>query len=290
MVGVVSKFRNTLEVRSGRHVCAEWARGAGKNWGDNLNPYLVQKLSDKPVLHARDTFSSLSRDVYGVIGSWLASTRYSNLVVWGLGFLRHSDKLTANSQRICAVRGPKSLLKVRNSGYTDSVAVGDPALLIPLLHKLKPAEQKCIGVIPHYRDRGHPVFDQLHEMDGYKIIDVCADTEDFCDQLATCKAVVSSSLHAVVSAHAYKIPARFIKVSDNPLGDGFKLLDYLESVGLNDCPPVSCTSVEHILASVDTACLPRHFPNLEELLSVCPFMSSSQKRELQQLANLYYRV
>jgi hypothetical protein len=64
-------------------------------------------------------------------------------------------------------------------------------------------------VIPHLRDRKLSIFDRFAETPGYKVIDICRDIEDFCEKRAECEAVVSGSLHAIVVAHALKIPAQF---------------------------------------------------------------------------------
>lgn len=257
---IVSRMFNAAKIVSGRNIlCANWARGVvEKNWGDNLNPYLIRKLSGRPVVHARDVYAVLTSEIYGVIGSWLGNIRHPNLIVWGLGFIHHNGEITKRPKCIRAVRGPRTLNKLRDAGYTQPIAVCDPALMIPLLYTPKPKANKIVGVIPHLRDRKLPIFDRLAETPGYKVIDICSDIEDFCERLAECEAVVSSSLHAVVAAHAFKIPAQFIKVSDNPLGDGFKLLDYLSSVGLDDRAPILCSNADDIKAAVNAARLPRH--------------------------------
>lgn len=283
---------NTAMFLSGRNVvCANWATGAvAKNWGDNLNPYLIGKLSGRPVVHVRDMYSALTSEIHGVIGSWLGGNRYPNLIVWGLGFIRHNDRITKWPKCIRAVRGPRTLSKLREEGYAQPVAVGDPALLIPLLYSPKPKAKKIIGVIPHLRDRKLAIFDKFATTSDYKVIDICSGIEDFSERLVECEAVVSSSLHAVVAAHAFKIPAQFIKVSDNPRGDGFKLLDYLSSAGLDDRAPILCSDAADIEAAVDSARLPRQYPDMGKLISNCPFMTRTQKLHYITLAEEHYRL
>jgi len=174
-------------------------------------------------------------------------------------------------------------------GYSDEIAVGDPAILVPLLYEPNSKPSGDIAVIPQHRDAQAPIFRMIAEMEGFRLIDICTDIEDFCDQLTGCRGVVSSSLHAVVAAHGYKIPARFIKVSDNPLGDGFKLLDYLSSVGLDDDTPVICTGVDDIRRAADTVELPRHYPDIEKLLSSCPFIKPSIKPDWIARASAHFR-
>lgn len=282
---------NAVKTAFGRSVCAAWAtRGVEMNWGDNLNPYLIQKLSGRPVMHARDVHTEWASEIYGVIGSWLGNIRYPNLVVWGLGFIKHDDAINNPPKRINAVRGFRTLTKLREAGHAEPLPVGDPALLIPLLYAPRPRARTVIGIIPQHRDRNLPIFDKFSDSPGYRVIDICSDIEDFCEQLAECEAIVSSSLHAVVAAHAYKIPAQFIKVSNNPLGDGFKLLDYLSSVGREECPPIACTSADDIKKAGSFACLPRYFPDMLGLISSCPFMPAMQKAHYRTLAEAHYRI
>jgi hypothetical protein len=282
---------NTAKVMLGKSICAAWAtRGVETNWGDNLNPYLIRKVSGRHLVHAQDVHSNWTSEIYGVIGSWLGDIRYPNLVVWGLGFIRHDGEITKHPKCIKAVRGPRTLQKLRDAGYATPTAVGDPALMIPLLYTPKAKSKKVVGVIPHHRDRELPIFGELAKRPGYKIIDICTGIEDFCEQLAECEAVVSSSLHAVVAAHAFKVPAQFIKVSDNPLGDGFKLLDYLSSVDLDDRAPIECNTADAIKTAVNSARLPRQYPDMGKLISVCPFMPRTKKRHYIALAEEYYRV
>jgi hypothetical protein len=84
----------------------------------------------------------LTSEVYGVIDSWLGAIRYPNLIVWGLGFIRYNDEITKRPECIRAVRGPRTLNKLRDAGYTHPIAVGDPAMMIPLLYTPKPKQKR----------------------------------------------------------------------------------------------------------------------------------------------------
>jgi hypothetical protein len=288
---IAKQMQNALSVRTGRSICAHWStKGVEQNWGDNLNPYLVEKLSGAGVLHSRDVYVPWVKEVFGVVGSWIANIRQPNLAVWGLGFISHQGQIGTPPKRVLAVRGPRTLQKLKEQGFDTEAVIGDPALLIPLLFQPKREARKDVAVIPHHRDRGLPIFEAFRSRDGYKVLDICTNIEEFCQQLASCQAVVSSSLHAVVAAHAYKMPAYFIKVSDNPLGDGFKLLDYLGSVGLDDAKPIECREPAGILKAIDAARLPRFYPDMEGLLRVCPFLSESLKGNLLSQAAQHYRL
>lgn len=270
--------RNEQLVNQGKAVCAAWAtRGVERNFGDNLNPYLISRLAGKPVINARDLNANKVHEIYGVIGSWLGNIWKPNLTVWGLGFISHDAVISRQPKRIAAVRGPMTKDKLANQGYSIDVPVGDPAILVALLYEPKSTRSEEIAVIAQPRDSENPIFREAAELDGFREIDICCDIEEFCEQLNECSAAVSSSLHAVVAAHSYGIPAQFVKVSDDPLGDGFKLLDYLSSVGLEGSPPIRCQTVDDIRRAADSALLPKNFPDLEALLNTCPFLEERQR-------------
>ena len=83
-----------------------------KNWGDALNPVLIQKISGKtPLIATKYTYHIKSGPVYSAIGSVLerANTNncgHGNLVVWGTGFISSQGRLKVQPKKICAVRGP----------------------------------------------------------------------------------------------------------------------------------------------------------------------------------------
>jgi polysaccharide pyruvyl transferase WcaK-like protein len=58
--------------------------------------------------------------------------------------------------------------------------------------------------------------------------------ENVIEEIYSCDTVISSSLHGIIVAHAYNIPAVWVKFSNNLFGDGIKFYDYFESVGLNN--------------------------------------------------------
>ena len=91
------------------------------------------------------------------------------------------------------------------------------------------------------------------------------------DEIISCEKIISSSLHGLIVADAYGIPAIWTKFSEKVLGDGFKFRDYFASVGRNDKSPLEInetTSVEMILNSFYTYKI--EFDS-EKLIRNCPF-------------------
>jgi hypothetical protein len=128
------------------------------------------------------------------------------------------------------VRGPLSLAKLISGGAVDSrVAVGDPALLLSLYLPRRNVGEK-IAVVPHFMD--YPaVMDMLGSRDDVEVVNVLETVESVVEKLSACRVVLSSSLHGLIAAHSYNIPATWVSFGNRLAGDGFKFQDYLLSQG-----------------------------------------------------------
>ncbi|MCC5991931.1 MAG: polysaccharide pyruvyl transferase family protein [Rhodobacteraceae bacterium] len=198
------------------------------NLGDELSPYLVGKLAKRDVQRAE---AETHPSALFAIGSIIGRTRFPSQVVWGSGFISAVGKLT--TQPICtAVRGPLTLDRL---GLEHNIPVGDPALLMPdIYHPAGIAQDIDIGIIPHHIDLADFKARFLPD-DGasHQVLNIAtSDVEGFIDQLLRCRFVFSSSLHGVILAHAYGIPALWMELSDKVIGGGYKFRDYFLSVSI----------------------------------------------------------
>lgn len=216
---------------------------ARPNVGDSLNPYLIQRVSGRPVYEMR---SDAFRSVLGVGSILHFATARS--VVWGSGIispLRLPAREVARVLEVAALRGEhtRELLWRQGANIAETAPLGDPALLMPRVY---PPARQCIrkqyrlGLVPHYVDKDCPAVAELKRMEGVRVIDVEQGPEGFVDQLAQCEVIGSSSLHGLILADAYGIPNTWLKFSDNLLGGDFKFLDYLSTT---DAPQASCLDV-----------------------------------------------
>jgi hypothetical protein len=129
------------------------------------------------------------------------------------------------------VRGPITRHRALDCGASCPAVYGDPALLLPQLYEPAPSARRAlIGVIPHYFDKPK-VFTYWQPPENSKNIDIQQPIERVIDEITACRYILSSSLHGLVVAHAYGIPALWVRFSDMLLGDDTKFRDYLNAVG-----------------------------------------------------------
>lgn len=248
-----------------------------KNWGDALNPILIQKISGKtPLIATKYTYNIKNSTVYSVIGSVLegANTnncRHGNLVIWGTGFISNQGQLKVQPKDICAVRGPMTRKLLLKQGYECPAIYGDPALLYPRFYKPKSKKKYKLGIIPHYVDRNHPVINNFQNDPDVLIIDILSGIHNVADQICSCQKIASSSLHGIIAADAYGIPSTWVKFSDNVIGNGFKFLDYFKSVGRTDEKPLIIQKNSSIDDIFDTYYQYKLDLDLDELWEACPF-------------------
>ncbi len=281
----------------GKYILAHWCYSG--NFGDALNPYLLEKLSGmkvkycnsfkpdykvelwqmiKTLLHLhRYNFRLLlppedTRPVVLAIGSILSRSR-QNYLVWGGGYMDASEKGLGG--KYLAVRGPYSAEKLEAGGYPRCNVYGDPALLLPLVYTPKSTTRYRIGIIPHLRD--YPEVKK--EIPEFKVFHLGGKIETIIDEICGCEFILSTSLHGVIVAHAYGVPALWVKWG-YIFTDGIKFSDYFASVDIPiyDGAQFNLNELVHlsyreIPENIRTLMLP-HKPLIEVqrgLLQVAPF-------------------
>lgn len=245
------------------------------NFGDAINPLVIQNLSQKEVTKVEPYL--YNKQHYFVIGSILGRVN-KNSIVWGSGFISEEDMFKEKPFKIHAVRGPKTREKLLNVGVDCPEVYGDPALLLPKLYNPKIDKKYSLGIIAHYFDKDNNWLQNNINNSTIKIIDVSQqDPYGFINDILSCEKIVSSSLHGIITADAYGIPAKWIKLSDKLHGGDFKFLDYFLSVKRKDTEAFvinSNTSLEELnLLFNETYTIQI---DLDELIQACPFKISSK--------------
>jgi pyruvyltransferase len=209
-----------------RRIPAHWYRGT-PNFGDQLSPAVLAWITGSAPIWVTRSYRGKTLAV-GSIMSALAE----HDVVWGAGSIRDETIVPPRDVHFLAVRGP--LTRERIAGDVPAI-YGDPALLLPLFHDPPIARRYTTGIVPHYVDLEAIRIDDP----TIAVIDVRDPWQQVVSLIRSCDVILSSSLHGLIIAEAYGIPASWIKITDGVVGDGFKFNDYYLSTGRDEMRPTS---------------------------------------------------
>ena len=246
-----------------------------RNFGDELNNYLLEELTDYKVVNALNTF--LSGKKYLVIGSIIEEYSSTGCVVWGSGTIEgFPRKLKCIPSKITAVRGKLTRSYLINNGIECPEVYGDPALLLPLVYKPNVQKKSKYGLIPHVVDLNNPLISTFinHYKDQVCLISFrdYDDWHNVINQICSCDAIISSSLHGLIISDAYAIPNVWITVSDKIEGGLYKFKDYFSGVDRNFSMPYQL-NLKTTLIDIDNE-LDKYKAidvDLKALLNACPF-------------------
>ena len=236
----------TVLERSG-DVRLYWWSGV-PNLGDAVARVLVEGLSGRPVV----AVGKRARRKLIACGSTIHRARRGD-IVWGTGTL-HAGQVPADARiDVRAVRGPLTAMVLRRAGIEVPEVYGDPALLLPHVHPIAvpPTRRHRLGVIPHYQDKdaarallGDSAGDAAGESDSagevddrsVVLLDIQGDLATFLETLLACDRVIASSLHGVIFAEAYGVPAAEWRITDRAghdrvRGAAHKFEDYFRGTG-----------------------------------------------------------
>lgn len=192
-----------------------------QNFGDALTPWLLHHQG-RIAVHAAPTSARMAG-----VGSILEQLppEFSG-TVWGSGLL-YGKPVDLPHARYAAVRGR---LTCQIQGITGPVALGDPGVLVAR-HLRRPRRRWTLGIVPHGMHDDHP--DVVGLADRYpaevRVIGTRAPVDAVVRAIGHCDAVISSSLHGLVVADSFGIPAAWFELSPTLWGGSFKFEDY-ESV------------------------------------------------------------
>lgn len=153
------------------------------------------------------------------------------LHVWGSGFMTSSAPAAwPQKLHVHAVRGDLS----RNKLDLDrtSVALGDPAILLPLIWPKSATSSHAVTVVPHFST--YRVFMDRYGQDlpkNWRVVNLLGNPQSITEMISSSEVVVSSSLHGLIVADAYGIPTIWMHPEVPIKGDGFKFDDYFSFRG-----------------------------------------------------------
>lgn len=175
------------------------------------------------------------------IGS-LIMMGHQDATIWGSGILFSEPpgyQWKRNSYRtldVRCVRGPETIRRLKENNIdVSNCKMGDPGVLLPLIYQPQEySAKKDYAVITHMSKRTSPTPNEIEILTD--------DWKKTIDEIYNSKLVISSSLHGIILAEAYGIPA--IMLDNTVKNDKFKYNDYYYSTGRYSYP---------IAANVDEA-------------------------------------
>ncbi|WP_052262127.1 polysaccharide pyruvyl transferase family protein [Pseudoalteromonas luteoviolacea] len=257
---IVSYHYSILKYKRENCILVNYFKGV-PNWGDDLNQYLIEKVSGKKLVIYP---YSKRKHVLG-IGSILHRAR-DNSSVWGSGFIS-KDSGTKSKLDVFLLRGPLTAEKL---GFKD-VPYGDPGVCIRKYYSPKPTKKYKYGLIPHHVDKGNSVVKAWASRKDTLFIDIQQDIEPFIDQLLSCETIISSSLHGLIASDSYSIPNTHVVFSDKLLGGCFKFDDYSLGVSGKKRKPIYIKEGQDI-ESLETSFYYNEISDskIEQILSLFP--------------------
>ena len=213
------------------------------NLGDSLGLVIVDYLlsnrglkRDAPVKGRKHLFT-VGSNIFG--GEYIGN--YQNATIWGSGILKEPSPRLSFLQRLShrhldirAVRGPLTREVLLRFGHNCPEVYGDPAILMPMIYSPSDTTKKNdFIVIPQFYNEC--IFRDEHP----DLPMVSMNTNDYqsvIDKIVASKIVYTSSLHGIILAESYGVPAVFYRGLAKTID--FKYKDYYYSTGRFEVPMV----------------------------------------------------
>ena len=228
-----------------------------KNMGDAISPVIVRYAA---LQHDVDVNKRIkeTKHLYAV-GSIITAGCH-DCTIWGSGILNTKILYRIKKRKldIRAVRGPLTRMVLKEFGYEVPEVYGDPAILMPQIFNPVEEKQYDVSIVTHMNE---PLDENEN---GYHRISICDDDyETFVREIKRSKLIVSSSLHGIIFAETYGVPAILLK----PRVDLFKYYDYYYGTKRFDFPIAS--SVEEAL-NIDVPKVPDFSEMRRQVLAAFP--------------------
>ena len=199
--------------------------GNRQNFGDHLSRIVVSKiLADHQHVLEEETDAS---HTLLAIGSILHFAQDHD-VVWGSGVNGKiaADAHSFSSLDVRAVRGPLTRTFLMERGITVPQIYGDPALLMPTLfpNRFAVDTQHRYVVVPNLHD-----IEIVERLNLANVVSPISTWNRCIADILKGEMVIASSLHGLILAEAYGLPARYLRLSEEE--NIFKSNDYVMGTG-----------------------------------------------------------
>lgn len=242
---------------SNERIFLAWAHSKSEpNFGDELGPYILHKVTGMKIIHIPVLNNRLhllmliikriitikiseaydfiklffGKKYYIFLGSIIQFYKINGGIVYGAGLI--DNNYTTGNHKYYAVRGPRTKDLLEKKGYNVPEIFGDPALVLSKVYNKRVLVKNKIGIIPHIIHYENLLNHTLH--DDIALINLkTSDIELVIDTIRSCEFIISSSLHGIIVAHAYGIPALWVNLSNRKLmGNNIKFYDYFDSLSI----------------------------------------------------------
>jgi len=193
------------------------------NFGDLLGPAIVARiLAERGI----DDRAAVADRRLLTVGSIMKLAKTGD-VVWGTGVNGKSigDAHAYTSLDVRAVRGPLTREFLKNRGIDAPEVYGDPGLLVsrlwPEVDVREDRRSTRVTIVPNFHDY-EQVAGDARVLNPRSPLSHCIRT------IAGSDLVVGTSLHGIVLAESYGIPARLVRSLSEP---DFKYRDYYLGTG-----------------------------------------------------------
>jgi hypothetical protein len=191
-----------------------WRDASVPNFGDRLNGFLQMQLGINPHwAPAADADQVIVGSILHHLPQGWGGT------VCGAGVLYPERSADLTNATVLALRGKLTDARVKRA--PGRVVYGDPGLLVSKFVPQTVAKYD-LGVVPHWSDT-----ELVKRFPYARVIDVRDHPEKVISEIASCRRIISSSLHGLVVADAYGIPrqAELFPLASRE-GGSFKFEDY----------------------------------------------------------------
>ncbi|MCQ2801552.1 MAG: polysaccharide pyruvyl transferase family protein [Bacilli bacterium] len=236
----------------------------GENFGDVLSPIIIEYMLKQKGLDL-ESETKKKYQFLSALGSLLYYKPYLKKTMWGTGSFNRNPYTKKNKcfakLDIRCLRGPLTEKHLLKSGVLmKPIGIyGDPGLLMPLIYSSAKEKKYDVSIIPHWKEN----LNTEHHIISMKT----KDWKKTIDEICASKLVISSSLHGIIIAEAYGVPAIWLH-NDESDQEEHKYYDYYYSTGRNNPPLVS--SIEEGL-KLTVPSIPKLDNIVENLLKSFPY-------------------
>lgn len=265
----MKNIRKSIQVAFNKNYCVGRWYNNKQNWGDAINPVLIEGLFGKKIFHQNEIINFSKQPIVSAVGSILNVFPNNKRVwVWGSGVANPEKPMNYTPEKIFAVRGPKTWQYLKDQNIEAPQIYGDPVLLIDKLYQPGQVNKKYkLGIIRHYEDQ-IPQLDQLlsdnKEIKEIKIIRNMDHPFSIIDEMLSCEKIISSSLHGLILADVYQLPNAWVFFKGFEKIE-YKYQDYYESLKITNKKPEILSEI-NFAAFNNLACYVNEIKLNKELL------------------------